>query len=73
MLPEVPEYAKMRFHMMIELDILGKIRFDFLAQGKIFLSFSGVQELMLYLPGKQRANFSIAEEMFLCTRRHRVR
>ena len=37
-LPEVPEYAKMQFHMMTLLDVLGKIawvRYDFLSQGKI--------------------------------------
>ena len=37
-LPEVPEYAKMKFHMMTLLDVLGKIswvRNDFLSQGKI--------------------------------------
>ena len=37
-LPEVPEYAKMQFHMMTLLEVLGKIawvRLDFLSQGKI--------------------------------------
>ena len=35
---EVPEYAKMQFHMMTSLGVLGKIawvRYDFLTQGKI--------------------------------------
>ena len=38
-LPEVPEYAKMQFHMTKLLDVLGKIawvRQDFLSQGKEF-------------------------------------
>ena len=45
---EVPEYAKMQFHMMMLLDVLGKIawvRLDFLSEVKYQISLSGVQEL----------------------------
>ena len=37
-LPLVPEYAKMQFHMMTLLDVLGKIawvKYDFLSRGKV--------------------------------------
>ena len=51
-LPEVSEYAKMLFHMMTLLGVLGKIekawvRKDFLSQGKISIALSSVQELLL--------------------------
>ena len=49
-LPEVPEYAKMQFHMMTLLDVLGKIHVAWVryprVKSQIFLS--GMQEMSLY-------------------------
>ena len=48
MLQEVPEYAKMHYHMMTLLDVLGsmgKIRFIFYPRVKSQISLSSVQEV----------------------------
>ena len=46
-LPEVPEYAKMQFHMITLLDALGKIRF-YIPGEKSQTSFTGVQEKKVF-------------------------
>ena len=52
-LPEVPDYAKMQFHMVRLLDVLGNISFSIPGAGKDFLSQGKISDILIRCARKQ--------------------